>query len=180
MDRGEPWVAALLEELARTGRVGAEAVQFVRDQNIRVRLRNQSSGARWILGRRIELHPRYAKGPPSAPYGLSLVVHEVQHARQGWARALSVYGELEAWQVQFAFLRTLVDSYPGSPEQQRLITDLVALPLGWDREVLRVARTLMRRYAGRAYRVDLLPLYPLPLELAYLITRRPPAVVSES
>ena len=48
------------------------------------------------------------------------------------------------------------------------------LPLGWDRAVLSTARDLMREYAGRAYRVDLLPLYPLHRELAYVLTRRVP------
>jgi hypothetical protein len=50
----------------------------------------------------------------------------------------------------------------------------MSLPLGWDRAVLARARSLMQEFAGVKYRVDLLPLYPLHLEVVWAITRRQP------
>ena len=45
------------------------------------------------------------------------------------------------------------------------IEEMLSLPLGWDRAVLRPARELMQEYAGKGYRADLLPLYPLGKEI---------------
>lgn len=50
----------------------------------------------------------------------------------------------------------------------------MSLPLGWERETLKRARGLMRAYAGKGYRVDLLPLYPLPAEIRFRLTGRQP------
>jgi hypothetical protein len=127
------------------------------------------------VDRRIELHPRYTVGPGISPYALSLVIHDVRHLAQGPLIALSVYGELDAWRVQFEFLRDLSVPAPGSDAQQVLIGQLLELPIGWDRGALSNARQLIRAYAGQAYRIDLLPLYPVHRELAYLLTRRAPA-----
>ena len=102
------------------------------------------------------------------------MIHEVRHLRQGPLVALSVYGELDAWRAQFAFLRGLSVPAPGSDYQRDRIRLLLALPLGWDRNVLSTARQLMRDYAGKAYRVDLLPLYPFHRELIYALIGRVP------
>ncbi len=98
---------------------------------------------------------------------MSLVVHEVRHLQQGWLTALSVYGELDAWQHQFKFLESVNGPYREAPDRSAAIARLMVLPLSWDRSVLRTARQLMRSYAGKGYRIDLLPLYPLHHELAY-------------
>jgi hypothetical protein len=37
-----------------------------------------------------------------------------------------------------------------------------------------MARFLMQDYAGKGYRVDLLPRYPLPKEITYVFTRKIP------
>ncbi|MFH1183616.1 MAG: hypothetical protein V1755_01065 [Chloroflexota bacterium] len=168
------WLGQLLKELEESSQAGTEAVQYLRARGVRLGIHDQPTAARWTLGRNIELHPRYAQGSAKAPYALSLVVHEIQHLRQGLTTALSVYGELDAWQVQFNFLRALAGRYPGTAEQARLIRELLGLPLGWDRAVLRSARGLMQRYAGKRYRIDLLPLYPLRHELLYGISRQRP------
>jgi hypothetical protein len=84
--------------------------------------------------------------------------------------ALSIYGELDAWQLEFRVYRTLLGKeLPGA------LNDLLALPLGWDRAVLREARRLMQVYAGKRYRADLLPLYPIHQELAYRLFRVQPS-----
>jgi hypothetical protein len=56
----------------------------------------------------------------------------------------------------------------------------MSLPLGWDRAVLRRAVDLMQAYAGKGYRADLLPYYPLGKELAYRLFRKVPDRVLQS
>lgn len=177
VDQGEhaDWFRELRSSLPSTGTLGAEAARYLREHRVGIRFRRQSAGARWTVDRRIELHPRYAAESPVSPYAMSLVVHEVRHLRQGPITALSVYGELDAWHAQFNFLRDLSAPIPGSGCQRQLIERLLGMRLEWDREVLSVARFIMRQDAGRAYRVDLLPLFPIHRELAYAITRRTPA-----
>jgi hypothetical protein len=174
MDDQQSWVAELRNELAQSSPKGRESEQYIRARKIRIGVRSQSGGARWALGRRIDLSPRYLRGSPSAPYALSLVVHEIQHLKQGPVTALSIYGELEAWQAQFNFLLEIAGGYNGVPGQAALIRELLQLPLGWDRLALQAARGLMRQYAGKLYRVDLLPLYPLHHEFMYCLLRRRP------
>jgi hypothetical protein len=170
----QSWVSELLNELALRGTTGRESEQYLRAHKVRIGVRSQSSGARWTLGRNIDLSPRYLHGSPGAPYALSLVVHEIQHLKQGPLTALSIYGELEAWQAQFNFLLETAGGYSGIPGQVALIRELLQLQLGWDRFALQAARGLMRQYAGRLYRADLLPLYPLHHELMYWLLRRRP------
>jgi len=102
-------------------------------------------------------------------YAMSLVVHEVRHLQQGWLVALSVLGELEAWQVQFRYLKSIREGMREYAAASPLIGELLGLPLGWDRVVLRRARALMRAYGGPKYRADLLPLYPLDKEVLHLV-----------
>ena len=176
----QSWVAQLLDELAQSGPTGRETEQYLRARKIRVGVRSQSSGARWALGRHIDLSPRYLHDSPVAPYALSLVVHEIQHLKQGPLAALSVYGELEAWQTQFRFLLEIAGGYAGVPGQATTIRLLLQVPLGWDRAALQTARGLMQQYAGRLYRVDLLPLYPLHHEILYCLLRRRPDAAAVS
>jgi hypothetical protein len=164
----------LLASLDRSGPVGHQTVGYAQDHGIHVGIRGQSAGARWTPCNRIELHPRYVEGSANSPYALSLVVHEVRHLRQGWLTALSVYGELDAWQCQFGFLESMTGRHREEADRDRIIPKLMSLPLDWDRADLQTARVLMRAYAGRTYRVDLLPLYPLHRELAFLLTGRRP------
>jgi hypothetical protein len=169
------WLARLLTILEQTGQQGQEATRYIRERRVRLGLHAQPTAARWRLGGRIEIHPRYAEGPAQASYPQSLIIHEVCHLQQGFLTALSVYGELEAWQAQFGFLRTRTGRYHELPPQDQVIQELMSLPLGWDRSVLRNARRLMRAYAGKNYRVDLLPLYPLHREILWALTLTRPA-----
>ena len=117
MQDRQSWVSELLNELALSGPTGRESEQYLRAHKVRIGVRSQSSGARWTLGRHIDLSPRYLHGSPGAPYALSLVVHEIQHLKQGPLTALSIYGELEAWQAQFNFLLETAGGYSGVPGQ---------------------------------------------------------------
>jgi hypothetical protein len=96
---------------------------------------------------------------------LSLLAHEVKHLQQGPIVSLSVYGELEAWQTGYHLYHQLSGDYPND-----VIAEIMSLPLDWDRVILRRVRELMQVYAGKGYRVDLLPLYPINREVRYLIT----------
>ncbi len=168
------WLAALLEGLARGGPAAAAAGRYIRHHNVRVGIHAQNTGARWRLGRRIELHPRYLAGSPDAVYPVSLLIHEVRHLQQGTVTALSVYGETAAWRAQFEYVAGRTGRFHDVPEKDLLIKELLSLPAGWRRSALSAARRLMRRFAGPAYRVDLLPLYPAPREIAWLLFRTEP------
>jgi hypothetical protein len=168
------WVTSLLNNMHGSDPEAATAAEFVRRRRTRVSVRNQLTGARWTIDRRIEIHPRYAELPPNDPYAISLMIHEVRHLQQGMLTALSVHGELEAWQLQFAYLKRETGQYHGDPFRETVIEQLMHLRLNWDRVVLENARSLMRAYAGRKYRIDLLPLFPLPSEIRYRLTRRTP------
>jgi hypothetical protein len=166
------WLDQLLKELGRCGPQGEAALEFIGERKVKISLHDQPTGARWTLGGNIELHPRFSSGTPDEPYPLSLIVHEVRHLEQGFFTALSVYGELDAWQLQFSFLKSLTGFYHPNPQNNAIITDLMSLSLNNDRDVLVQARNLMRAYAGKFYRINLLPLLPLPGEILFLFTYR--------
>jgi len=162
----------LLIELGRSGPQGQVTRKFLAERRVKVSLCDQPTAARWTLAGNIQLHPRYASDAPDAPYPLSLIVHEARHLQQGLFTALSVYGELEAWQIQFSFLKLLTGDYHSDPEKKLILNELISLGLNKDRKLLSRAVTLMKAYAGNSYRVDMLPLYPLPEENLFLITRK--------
>jgi hypothetical protein len=171
-------IAQVLYNLGNCGPQGRAALDFLETHKTRLGFHTQPTGARWTLRGGIQLHPRYTRGAADDPYALSLIVHEVRHLQQGMLTALSVYGELDAWQLQFSTLKDLCGRYDLDPERGRLIAELMALPLNWDRSALQRARLLMRAFAGKRYRIDLLPLYPLPAEMLFWIARHPPGGVS--
>ncbi len=169
------WLAQVREDLRHSSPAGAAAAAYLTDHRIPLGLHSQPTGARWTLGRRIQLHPRYAGGPADAPYVLGLIVHEVEHLRQGALNALSVHGELEAWQAQFSYIMDMTGRYHEDPVRNQIVRNLIELELCWSRGVLETARSLMSAYAGKGYRIDLLPLYPLPREILFRLLGRVPA-----
>lgn len=169
------WTNALLDALSMTGEEGCQAASYLRARGIRIGFwrARRSVGAFWTVFGRIYLNSRHYTQATSLtdPYLLSLIVHEVRHLQQGPLTALSVYAELDAWQAGFRFFQTLTGKHPDHPA----VAELMSLPGGWDRTVLRRAQGLMRAYAGQGYRADWLPLYPLPLEIRYRLTGRQPS-----
>jgi len=163
------WVDHSLNILDQCGPEGRTALDFIRAHRVNISFHEQPTAARWTLGGHIQLHPRYADGDPGAAYPLSLIVHEVRHLQQGFFTALSVYGELDAWQLQFSFLKNLTGKYHDDPRHDFIIHELVSLPLSMDRNVLLKSRQLMQDYAGRKYRIDLLPLFPLMREFLFYL-----------
>src|SRR5512142_818704 len=119
----------------------------MRQHAIKLGVHDQPTGARWTIDRRIELHPRCLQSSPDDPYAMSLIIHEVRHLQQGPLTALSVCGELEAWQLQFGFLKNVLGYYHAEVRRNAVLEELMAQPLGWDRAVLQHVRELMQAYA---------------------------------
>jgi hypothetical protein len=162
------WSSRLLQDLRSSGDLGLSSVRYLREHGIKLALRPQASGAQWRPWRRILLRPNVVEADEDLTYAMSLVIHEVRHLQQGWLVALSVLGELEAWQLQFRYLRSIRAGRGEYGTDSPVIRELLNLPLGWDRRVLSRARALMRTYGGPKYRADLLPLYPLHKEVLHL------------
>ena len=164
---------AVFKELAKHGPLGLESEAFMRQQKVRLKFRQQkNSGAAWTLTGNIHLnaHDYSINTQPDNPVMLSLIVHEVHHLRQGLLTALSVYGELDAWQVGFNFYQSMTGS-----QLNAILQEILELPLVFSRDVLRQAAKLMKAYSP-GYRIDLLPLYPLHREVAWRVTRKKPDI----
>ena len=127
-----------------------------------------SASAIWTLNGWIILNSRYFVDPISLSdaWLLSVVAHELCHLRQGWTLALSVKGELEAWQVGFTALYSVKGGRPNTAIQA-----LLGMAISDDRQQLARARQLMAEYAGRGYGIQFYPLLPLPQEIKYRIGR---------
>ncbi len=167
------WKKMVLEKLAETGELGKESVDYIRDNAVRMHFRkySKSTGARWFLFRNISLNTRYYSKETALddPAMLSLLVHEVHHLKQGVLTALSVYGELDAWQVGFRFYKEI---HP--VRLHSAIEEMLTLPLNYERENLRRAAKLMQEYAGKGYRINWLPLYPIWQEILFWLIRKEP------
>jgi len=165
------WRENLLDAVAQVGEEGSAAVEFIRRRGTRISFKNvrPNVGAFWTVFGNIRLNSHYYSHLTSLDdlRIRTLVIHEVRHLQQGIITALSVYGELDAWQLEFGIYHRVKGGYP-----HPAIAELMTLSLKYDRDVLKKAATLMQAYAGKGYRVDLLPLYPLGREIRYWITRR--------
>src|SRR5512145_2710859 len=107
------WTNSLLEILSR---VDEPCVEYLRSHRTKIGFSRQSAstGAIWFIDGNIYLNSRYynLQTTPNNPQLLSLVVHEVRHLQQGVFTALSVYGELEAWQLGFRVYQNLTGQLP--------------------------------------------------------------------
>lgn len=170
----EFWKKDLLESVALMGDAGRDAAKYLRDHRTYIGFRRvrKNVGAFWTILGTIHLNTVYysLETNPADPRVLTLLIHEVKHLQQGIFTALSVYGELEAWQLQFRLYHQMT-----SAKKHQAIEELMSLPLNWDRAVLKRARGLMQEYAGKGYRADLLPLYPLGKEILYRLYKQTPA-----
>ena len=171
------WQTDLLNQLDTSGPEAQAAADFIRKRRIKVGFRKASPsvGGYWYVDGNIYLNDTLFSldTPVTNPRALCLVLHEAYHLKQGILTALSVYGELEAWQIDFRLYSRLTNRSPSGA-----LAELLALPLSWDRAMLRRARMLMQAFGGKGYRADLLPLYPAHNEITWWLTRRTPAQVS--
>lgn len=159
------WSARVIEHLVQSHPLGAQTAAYLQRKQTAIGFsRQKGSAARWTLTGRILFNScLYSpQTPPDDPFVLCTLVHEVHHLSQGWLKALSVYGELEAWQIGFRYYYEITRQ-PVPPE----LSELLFLPVVYDRAVLRRARLLMQNYAGKEYRIDLYPLFPLHHEIAW-------------
>ncbi|MCQ3937991.1 MAG: hypothetical protein DPW18_13210 [Chloroflexi bacterium] len=165
------WLEKYFEKVAESSEEGRGAVQFVRANRIRVGLKRarKSVGAFWQFGRRFFLNSIHysMESALENPRAWTLFVHEVRHLQQGAVTALSVYGELDAWQYEFRLYKRLTGKTL-KPELEELLT----LPLNFERDNLRRARRLMTKFAGFWYGAWILPLYPITKEIKYWLTRK--------
>lgn len=165
------WLSNLMDAVSGIGEEGRAAVEFLRVRGTKVgfKLVRPNVGAFWTVFRNIRLNSHYYsyETPLDDLRIKTLIVHEVRHLQQGFFTALSVYGELDAWQLEFGIYHRVKGRYP-----HPAIAELMTLPLEYNRDVLKKAAKLMQDYAGKGYRSDLLPLYPLGREIRYWFLRR--------
>jgi hypothetical protein len=167
------WQTDLLNQLDISGPEAQATAEFIRKRRIKLGFRKASPavGAFWYVDGNIYLNNVLYSLDTKVenPRVLCLVLHEAYHLKQGMLTALSVYGELEAWQIDFRLYSRLSSRSPSGA-----LAELLALPLSWDRAMLRQARTLMQAFGGKGYRADLLPLYPAHKEIAWWMNRKMP------
>lgn len=179
----EVWRAQLLAIMAKTG-PGEEAVRHITEKGVYIDFRPlDDAGAMYLpWWWPSEGFPRpkvyfnasiySVQTPPDDPFMVTLGIHEDFHLRQGVIRALSIQGELEAWQAQYQAYEALAGYKLGWDEEERILT-----PYGeqWarlaqlspdSREDLALAQTLMAEISS-GYKSPCLPLYPAPAEILY-------------
>ena len=165
------WTENLLKAVAELGEEGRNAVEFLRINKTKIGFKRvrPNVGAFWTVFGNINLNSLYYTYETSFDELRikTLIIHETRHLQQGLTTALSVYGELDAWQLEFGIYHRIKRSYPHAA-----IEELMSLPLEYDRLVLKKAARLMQTYAGKGYRIDLLPLFPLAKEIKYWVTPR--------
>lgn len=159
------WREKFLEAVSACSDEGREAAEYIRARKTYIGMRpaRKNVGAWWLLTRSVYLNSRHysREGALTNPAAWTLLIHEVIHLRQGALTAFSIYGELEAWQIQWRLWKKLTGrNLPPALEE------IVSLPLEMKRATLRRARKLMTDYAGIGYGAYLYPLYPLHQELA--------------
>jgi len=165
------WLGNLMDAVSGVGEDGRAAVEFIKKRGTKIgfKLVRPNVGAFWTIFGNIRLNSHYYSYNTSLDdlRIKTLIIHEVRHLQQGLFTALSVYGELDAWQLEFGIYHRVKGRYP-----HPAIAELMTLPLEYNRDVLKNAARLMQDYAGKGYHIDILPLYPLGREIKHLIFRR--------
>jgi len=165
------WKEKLFEAVTALGEEGSSAVEFLKARRVKIGFKKvrPNVGAFWTVLGNIRLNSQYYNYETSLDdlRIRTLIIHEARHLQQGLITALSVYGELDAWQLEFGIYHRLRGRYP-----HPAVAELMQLPLEYNRAMLKKAANLMQDYAGKGYRVDLLPLYPLGREIQYWVTRK--------
>lgn len=168
------WLTQYLEQVANSCEEGRATVNYLRAHRTKIGIKpaRKSVGGFWTLAGNIYLNSVHYSYESSLanPHAWILLIHEARHLQQGFLTALSVYGELDAWQYGYRIYKRLTNS-----QLSPILEELLTLPLNWDRTNLAQARNLMQSHAGKGYRIDLLPLYPIHKEIGYRLYRRIPA-----
>jgi len=159
----EAWEHEVLSKLTKSGSESKRAADYIISRKMKLSFGKQPTGAKWtvkgmLIGPpEIVVSDKQTKGTKSGKdaWALSVIAHEAKHYQQGMLVALSVYGELEAWQLQMRVLREL-----GAPPKHTALKAIEKLKLSHDPGVLREAIRLMKEFSP-GYRIDLLPLNPI-------------------
>ncbi len=156
------WFKKSMQALANSGPTGKASAKRIEERGTPLGFTQQKgTGAAWFDWRRLRyglfLNADYEGKPSDDPQLYSLIAHEAKHLEQGLLEALSVRGELVAWQLQYDIL---VESGrdPGPIWKQLRALDPAS------RADLERARALMQESAGPGYRIDLLPIWPATAE----------------
>jgi hypothetical protein len=169
--KNSEWRERFLEAVSSCSNEGKEAVEYIRAHRIYINIRRarKSVGAFWTLARTAHLNSAHYSRESALvnPSAWVLLIHEVRHLQQGWLTAISIYGELDAWQYQFRVQKKITGQQFDSTLEK-----ILSLPLNMDRENLQYARQLMTQYAGKSYGANWLPLYPIHKEVRFWLTGR--------
>ncbi len=166
----QTWFEHALTALSNSGAAGRASVQYIRQNKIRLGFsRQKSTGASWFDWRRLRfgifLRADYASRQPDDQWVCTLIAHEAKHREQGIAEALSVRGELVAWQLQYDILMDFSAQLRDAWRELRTLDPDNCADL--ERAV-----ELMKQLAGAGYRIDLLPLWPLSEEGVHRLRNR--------
>ncbi len=165
------WHEQFLEKVAQSSAEGGQAAEYVRAHGIKIGIKRarKSVGAFWALNHGLYLNSLHytRESALENPRAWTLIVHEVRHLQQGPLTALSIYGELDAWQCEFRVYKQITGG-----QLHAILEELLSIPLGYDRDHLRYARDLMVRFAGKGYGANFLPLYPINRGIRYWLTGR--------
>ncbi len=163
------WREKFLDAVSTCSEEGRAAAEYIRAQNIHIDIKRarKSVGAFWLLTRSAYLNKVYFSYETSITNARAwaLLIHEARHLQQGALTAFSIYGELDAWQIQFSVLKKITGK-----ELFPIAEEILSLPLNMDRDNLRRARRLMNQFAGFAYGAYLYPLRPIHKEILYRFT----------
>lgn len=165
------WREKFFDAVSTCSDEGRQAVEYIRAHktHIGIRRARKNVGAFWVLTRSAYLnsaHYSYESSLKSVS-AWALLIHEVRHLQQGALTAFSIYGELDAWQVQFRVMKKIMGA-----RLNPIPEEILSLPLNMERDNLRRARRLMTEYAGILYGAYLYPLYPIHQEIIYWLTRK--------
>lgn len=163
------WQEHYLEKVANSSAEGGQAVEYARAHGITIGVKRarRSVGAFWTLNRRLYLNSLHHSRESALvnPRAWTLVMHEVRHLQQGPVTALSIFGELDAWQYEFRVYKRI-----SGRQLPAMLEELLCIPLDFDRDHLGQARDLMIRFAGKGYGAGFLPLYPIHREIRYWLS----------
>jgi hypothetical protein len=148
-DKYTRWTQTILHNLESAGSVGSRTADYIFKNSVKIFTINNTATNMWwrpkfgVKGLQIRntlyVSKFIADKEANDPWALMLFVHETRHLEQGFRKAFSVYGELEAWQVGYNFYKTL----PDHGYIRQFVEELLKIPLSHDKGALREAKNLI-------------------------------------
>ena len=175
----------VFEKLTSTDSLRSEFNHYIKKRKPRIGFHTQyKSGGGWTFFGNITLSPDDEHFELDNPYILSLILHETFHLSQSLLTRLSMQGELRAWQYQKRTypeiaktkgnaIGTRNEAYSTRDKETNEYWEELDKLSPDSREDLEKARMVMQSIS-KGYRSDVLPLYPLPQEIAYCLRRGKP------